>query len=202
MDFATLRASQPGRLRAAAQAYRGEAERFVQYEPQWRDRVVRPAAEGWTGNAAQQAEAPLYDTQLRLANGEGLLRDTAETLDHAGVDLERAKEQMDDLVSRAEAAGWLVGEDGSLSRRPDEPQDDPQQAIVLQQQAEEISRRMADILRTATDVDADAAKKLQTLAAAAVDRVGAQGGGSGGAAGGGAAGGALGDGATGGRGFQ
>src|SRR5690349_12643105 len=158
MDLATLRTSQPGRLRAAAQAYRGEAERFVPYEPQWRDRVVRPAAEGWTGDAAQQAEAPLYDTQLRLADAEGLLRDTAETLDRAGGDLERAKDQMDDLVSRAEAAGWLVGEDGSLSRRPDEPQDDPQQAIMLQQQGEQISQRMTDILRTATDIDADTAK--------------------------------------------
>ncbi|GAA2742406.1 hypothetical protein [Kitasatospora cinereorecta] len=178
MDYATLHDSNPGALAATAQVYRAEAERWTHYADDWRDRVERPAIENWTGQTASRAEAHLVETEARMRRGQSVLVDTAEALDEGAMLLGSFRDQLRGLSLEAKSYGWVIGDDGSVSRSPwEEPATDPVVLVQQHQQQEAIEDRIRRILDEAGRADADLATRLRDLNARARDAVKEGGGG-------------------------
>ncbi|WP_030055377.1 MULTISPECIES: alpha/beta hydrolase [Streptomyces] len=174
MDLVSLRNAKPADLYAAADAYDALCKAYAQHAADWKSGTTdRVHGSGWSGPASAAA-IPVLDgitTKLNAAMTElscigKELRDYTDSFTLAQGKLKQA-------LADAQAKGFTVGDDGTVSWPPST---NPYQATDWQAKqkaaAEEIGKRIGTALSEATRADEGLASELKRFAGHATDKSG------------------------------
>ncbi|MFJ5882772.1 alpha/beta hydrolase [Kitasatospora cineracea] len=172
MDIRTLQNGRYDELFAAADAYERIGGAFADHSSTWDNGVHgRVRSSGWTGDAADRADASLQATGVKVKAAAGELRSIAPVLREGAEAFLLAQNKLAALLQDAKADGYQVGADGSVSWEPATPSAPGQGTTIdelVQQQAREMqataySARIEQVLKEAEHADQVTADRLRAL---------------------------------------
>lgn len=115
LTLSEARAFTAGYLTGAAACWSGQAVRWVEAYDRVATEVLSPGGTTWSGEAAESAATRVGDDRQRVLRAADELQAAATTARRSAADLLAARTALLDTVRAAEAAGFAVGEDFSVS---------------------------------------------------------------------------------------
>ncbi|WP_051055306.1 MULTISPECIES: alpha/beta hydrolase [Kitasatospora] len=172
MDIKTLQDGRYDGMFAAADAYDRIGSAFADHSSTWNNGVQgRARNSGWTGQAADKADASLSETGIKVQAAAGELCSIAPVLREGAEAFMLAQNKLAALLTDAKADGYQVGADGSVSWQPATPTA-PDQGITIDQMFQQQAREMQataygmqieQVLKEAEHADQVISERLRAL---------------------------------------